>query len=78
MADLFKLAAAILVELALARQDMQFLKQFDRLAGDQQFGRRWGGELAAVPGIWGFSGIHDAGDFIVLRARHVWAKKSER
>ena len=34
MANLFKLAAAILVELALARQDVQFLEQFDRLAGD--------------------------------------------
>lgn len=78
MADLFKLAAAILVEFALARQDMQFLEQFDRLAGDQRFGRRWGRGLAAVPGIWGFSGVHDAGDFIVLRAGQAQAKKSER
>ena len=33
MIDLFQFASAVLVELAVACQDMQLLEQFDRLAG---------------------------------------------
>jgi len=35
---LLQFAAAVLVELAVARQDVQFLQQFDRLAGAQHIG----------------------------------------
>lgn len=32
MVDLLELAAAVLVEFAVAREDVQFLQQFERLA----------------------------------------------
>jgi hypothetical protein len=42
MGDLLQLAAAVLVELAVARQDVQFFQQLDRLSRAQHIGQRVG------------------------------------
>jgi len=42
MVDLLQLAAAVLIQLAVARQNVQFLEQLNRLAGTD-FRNCWGG-----------------------------------
>ena len=47
--DLLELAPAVLVELAVAGEDVQFFEQLDRLAGSQHLGERIARRLGGAP-----------------------------